>query len=407
MRLFISFLGTGNYTKCKYKFKNKLSQEVHYVQTASAGFFCKNYSQNDRILIFCTSAAELKHFSSLKSEFKASDLLEPELIQIPDGSSEEKLWDIFQIIMDNVSENDEIIFDITHSFRSLPMLMTILLQYLKVVKNISIKGVYYGAFEAKHEEISPIFDLTPFFSLYDWSQAINNFIKFGRTGSLAELTTAELLPVLKRAKGKDKTASALNNLMNAVNEYSENIFTCRGNDIVNFAYNKRIKENIQALKTEMIPPLKPIIEKIEYEFLDYNDSDILNGFNAVDWCIRHGLTQQGITLLQEVFITYLIKKWKLKDIIKNDLKSREFVSSLLTVKAHSKKKDQWRGNLIEYETMAWEIYNNMDFTLAASYDKLTQLRNDINHGGFIKNAKPNSIKNNLNKIYKELTNFIQ
>lgn len=39
-------------------------------------------------------------------------------------------------------EGDEIIFDITHSFRSIPMLAITIMNYAKVLKNCKLKEVY-------------------------------------------------------------------------------------------------------------------------------------------------------------------------------------------------------------------------------------------------------------------------
>ena len=54
---------------------------------------------------------------------------------IPDGQNEKELWEIFRIILDSLEEGEEIILDITHSFRYLPMLTFIVLNYARAVKN--------------------------------------------------------------------------------------------------------------------------------------------------------------------------------------------------------------------------------------------------------------------------------
>jgi len=44
--------------------------------------------------------------------------------------------EIFRTIFDEIDENDEIIFDVTHSFRYLPMLVFIVINYARVVKKM-------------------------------------------------------------------------------------------------------------------------------------------------------------------------------------------------------------------------------------------------------------------------------
>ena len=47
---------------------------------------------------------------------------EVQRIFIPKGQSEQEIWEIFQIVYDRLKSGDEVIFDITHAFRSIPML---------------------------------------------------------------------------------------------------------------------------------------------------------------------------------------------------------------------------------------------------------------------------------------------
>jgi len=56
------------------------------------------------------------------------------MVDIPDGKDEDELWKIFSIIVDEVQPGDEILFDITHGFRSLPFIAFLTVAYLKEVK---------------------------------------------------------------------------------------------------------------------------------------------------------------------------------------------------------------------------------------------------------------------------------
>jgi len=58
------------------------------------------------------------------------------------------LWKIFDGINSVIDEGDDIIFDVTHSFRSLPVLTLIALNYVKFLKNVNINKIDYGAMEA-------------------------------------------------------------------------------------------------------------------------------------------------------------------------------------------------------------------------------------------------------------------
>ncbi|MHA1267848.1 MAG: CRISPR-associated protein Csx20, partial [Candidatus Helarchaeota archaeon] len=70
------------------------------------------------------------------------------------------------------------------------MLALVVLNYLRVIKGITIKRIFYGAFEtigrikdagklAPENRHVPIFDLTPFENLLSWATAADHFIQTG------------------------------------------------------------------------------------------------------------------------------------------------------------------------------------------------------------------------------------
>lgn len=98
------------------------------------------------------------------------------------GINEDELWsnfDKYLQIMNNISKDDEVYLDITHSFRSLSLMSFVMSEFCANTRdyNLNIKGVYYGMFEAskKSEDgrtIAPIVNLKMFFELLEWSKAI-------------------------------------------------------------------------------------------------------------------------------------------------------------------------------------------------------------------------------------------
>ena len=131
-RVFLSFLGLGNpeigYRESSYidKDKNKISKNVKYVQNAVVEIEENNF---DETYIFCTEEVLKKRFNELEKEknYKYKS------IEIVKGKDEEEIWAIFQRIYDVLEENDEVTFDVTHSYRFLPMLGLLLLYFLKIL----------------------------------------------------------------------------------------------------------------------------------------------------------------------------------------------------------------------------------------------------------------------------------
>ena len=52
-------------------------------------------------------------------------------VRIPSQQDEKHNWELFEIILNEIDEGDEIIFDITHSFRSFPIMALIILNYAR------------------------------------------------------------------------------------------------------------------------------------------------------------------------------------------------------------------------------------------------------------------------------------
>ena len=57
-KVFISFLGTGNYVESLYSITGKITNPVRFVQEALIKNLCDTWTADDRILIFCTEKAK-------------------------------------------------------------------------------------------------------------------------------------------------------------------------------------------------------------------------------------------------------------------------------------------------------------------------------------------------------------
>lgn len=145
----LTFLGTNNYFSTTYVWKKK-ENKTEYVVAALADFFAV-----ETVQVFLTAEARAKHWEAFQNAVPtAKD------ISIPSGQSEDELWQIFEAVVNSVEPGETIILDVTHSFRSIPLFVFLAGIYLQKARNVTIAGVYYGAYERDRER-SPIFDLTP------------------------------------------------------------------------------------------------------------------------------------------------------------------------------------------------------------------------------------------------------
>ncbi len=415
-KVFLSFLGTGGYKPCKYvSAELGESSVVYFVQEAIYQLACRDFTTKDKVFIFLTKDAEEKNWPGLfECLSKYTESLHP-VTQLPEGYNESDVWKIFENVLNVLEEDDEIILDITHGFRSLPMLAMVLLNYAKALKNTIVKGIFYGAFEVlgpsyqidtnipdPNDRKAPLLNLLAFSILQDWTFAAQTFIKTGNPEGITQLTRQNLIPILIESKGKNETASLLRTVTNAIERGEREIATNRGKLIsngTNFLEAKNTLQEVIKNTAGVFAPLKPILFKIQEKIANFGHNANLNWESGVEWCILHGLEQQGITQLQEGIIGYVCQRNKL-DV--TNIQDRELVSQALNIYSRNIEQANWKKPAIEHPEIIMSIMEDIFVKdHRANFDKLVELRNDINHGGFKKNAlqKSGQFSERLKEIF--------
>lgn len=70
------------------------------------------------------------------------------MLPISDDCSEEEYWEIFTQVLQAIPKGKVVLLDVTHGFRSLPLLTVLILTCLRTVRKVTLQHVLYGAFEA-------------------------------------------------------------------------------------------------------------------------------------------------------------------------------------------------------------------------------------------------------------------
>ena len=403
--IFFSLLGTGDYLRCRYRLDDRTSEPANYALAALTTIAPP--PQPDSIRVACTREAADKHWDGLAKALATHRLPDPVPLEIPAGATEAQLWSIFETLVDAIPADSDVQLDLTHSFRSLPVLVMMVLQYLKVVKHVRVRGIYYGAFEAlgsraevaampETERIVPVFDLTPFVSLFDWSTAVHGFLRFGRAEEMKELVDRDITPVLRRARGRNQTARALRCAVNQVADFARSNRYVRGRDIAAGRYHRNIVAQIDRAQENLVRPLQPLLDELRAQFGAYEDQTVRNGIRAAGWCLDNGMIQQAATLLQECVITRLQEKMAQLEQLKSEQARRELLTALLSVVAKDTPESEWAGILAANRGLARECLEALPSALPDIFARLTQLRNDLNHGGFVDHpADAESLKKRL------------
>jgi CRISPR-associated Csx2 family protein len=398
MKKFISILGTGNYTTTRYYWKEKSNYvETNFIQEATLKLLCSDFTKNDEVLIFVTQKSYQsnwiekpvdKNYPGLEVMLKIYPF-EVKCIQIPDGNNEEEIWDIFQKIYDSIEENDELYVDITHSFRSLPMLLLVLLNYLKVLKNVRIQSLTYGNWEGRDENnYSPIVDLLPLVELQDWTIAANNFIKYGNSKMLVELTQKEIQPILKETQGKNQAASELRSLSTQLKEFTEILTTVRGKELYKRDIPTNIKNTLSTVKNNhtIIAQLNPILKKIEEKISDFSTDPIKRFYNAAKWCYDHEMYQQAYSFLFEGFISQICLENNLNVESHQD---RSLVTSAIRIIHDNIPEDKWNTECQNNKSVVKKLIESLnikDSDMLRYISSIQDLRNDFMHAGLRENS---------------------
>ena len=417
------------------------SSNVRFIQEATLDYLqtTEKWTESDVAYFLLTQGAKAKNWADNGHRApKTNEVIEQQgletilkqknypfqirtIEQLPDGKNEEELFGLFHRIYDVLQSGDFLYFDITHGFRSLPMLALVLINYAKFLKQIEVRSITYGNFEARNETIdadgtvqlkAPIMDLLPLSGIQDWTFAAADYLKNGNADKFTELSRAYKSSLFKGLKAGNKDeAIDIDSLINTLKDVTDDFQTCRGFNILSSHNISALKKKLGQFDRTVIEPLNPVIRKLEDAFSSFEQPsqdtvNCKNGLEAARWCMNNHLFQQAATILQECVVTFFC--------LRNDLdvrseSERKFVNSALAInyklnssKTKAEEKDMMRKEVAESDIlqrlMADEYIS--DRKIYETFSMLTDERNDINHSGM--RDKPHSsdkIRKNIKKAF--------
>lgn len=403
-RVFLSILGAGFYQKCRYQKDDFVGRETTFVQEDIVQYLMEKKGwghDGDQIIMLLTDKAEKYNWDasilsrSLKDQESVSYVglekclmdmgVSYQAVRIDDGKNTEEMWKIFEVIFKELQEGDRLYFDITNSFRYLPMLLLVLVNYAKLLKNVSVEAIFYGNYEARNKEtnIAPIMDLLPLSSLQDWTSAASDYLQYGQVEKLHVLSETELAPILRNPSTRTTDSATLRKFVNTLKKAVDERITCRGPEIVKSANVNYLKKSASEIQNITIVQLRPIFDKIKDSLSDFDAKhNVLNSLKAAKWCFENKLYQQATTLLEEGLITVLCTHYDLKYENKDD---RDIISCCIHIATNDAPEEEWRVKEEDIEKVK-EILSDehvwKNKVLLDSLCDIIKLRNDYNHAGF-------------------------
>lgn len=287
------------------------------------------------------------------------------------GISEAELWENFSIFMqltEILKEGDEVYLDITHSFRSIPLFMYLMMDFIQTLKykNITLEGLYYGMLEASGEmKYAPIIDLKPLFQISQWIRGTHDFVNFGNGYMISELTNEDD----NISRNIKEISKRINNISDLINI---NYLTDLQNQIKGL--NKLVNEENIGLGAIMyiIPLMKDFTSR-------FSKTDKASEFQLelARWYFENKRFGHGYICLVESILTKLCEVYEL-DL--SDFNNRNNIRELIVVRTHQRKS-------VELEK------------LAIKYRPINNIRNRIAHAAFYQEGNY-SFRTDIDQAFK-------
>jgi CRISPR-associated protein Csx16 len=268
----VSFLGIGHYEPTRHRLPDEsLGIETKYVCRALAQFACA-----DEIAIVATAEAEAAHGKQITDELRSANLPAPNFLTIPPGASEDDLWRQFEVVKTLLrSAGTDVAFDVTHAFRSQPFFAAAVTAFVRAVDPAppAIR-VFYAAFEARKDGVTPVWELTAFIELLDWAQNMMLFLRTGRSGPVAERTITLGQELARRwAQTKHGEPPGLAKLGKALRDFGANFETVRTGDLLLQGAGGSAAKLAAVLHdakggAAAVPPLADVLDRLERDLVE-------------------------------------------------------------------------------------------------------------------------------------------
>ena len=250
--------------------------------------------------VYCEVAEHCEHTNSMSElfvphlkEIEAAVGKDAHLALIRYGVNEQEINENINIILglnQLLATGDELIVDVTHSFRSLPITIMNLLLYLKNVSSRSIKisHIYYGMIEMNKEYgYAPIVDFRKILKLNDWIVGANAFKQYGNVDQIAGLLQAEDSDTTNRLRHFSDVMN-LNHLF-AISQETQNL-------------RALMKKDFSSQLPELI--VKPVVGDFLKNFQKTENDPALFQYKLAQWQYKHMNYTAALISLQEGILSY-------------------------------------------------------------------------------------------------------
>jgi CRISPR-associated DxTHG motif protein len=222
---------------------------------------------------------------------------------------EDNIIELFTCLNDLLAPQDELIIDVTHSYRSIPIAVLPIAHYLNIVKGIEVKGIYYGKidFKAKCAEGEPcrgnIVDLTDLLYVERWSLAVDQFLRYGKGDQLARILDEEVSSRFHNSDGPHN----IGRLRSALAQLSKSLAVNQQTMIAKEADRlyKVLSEDLHIEASGWLRLLLPLVDSLAKDMAVLKEvgSSVPAQLKLARWYLQHHDPASAALVVTEAMIT--------------------------------------------------------------------------------------------------------
>jgi CRISPR-associated Csx2 family protein len=214
----ITFIGRTEKTNDGYRKTNYEIEGTQYPPSAFLGFKLQEHLKPEKLIIMGTQGSMWDHLfdgdihlgtqqedsrlnlvESVENQTVTQSQLEMltpllsealqvqvELQIIPFGQTLEDQIGLLSSMAKHVEPNSNVHLDVTHGFRSLPMIALLASMYLREIRDAHIQGIWYGVYD-KNMDVTPVHNIHGLLKMADWLSSMHSYKKDGDYGVFSEL----------------------------------------------------------------------------------------------------------------------------------------------------------------------------------------------------------------------------
>ena len=199
MRKILTFLGTGRYEESTIHIDELEFRERVFPLALIRYYKMQKPDEELSVFFFLTSEArDNKNWVEYTLPSLEAEQVRYEALEIPkDIETLDKTLGLIKEMIGVLSEGDEVVLDVTHCFRDIPLTASVVALYLKEVLDVKIT-ILYGKFDSVKNE-THCTDLTFVTQLVEWIYAARVFKEYGYSNELGALADQRNRRIYKTA----------------------------------------------------------------------------------------------------------------------------------------------------------------------------------------------------------------